>query len=508
MAVLSKQEFRDKWEGKFADNTIQNVDEAMLRDLRLDIADTFVDVAAISAPTAPDYDAGAIYAKGAVVLFGQPNKLFYQAKLPGLLPAPTPGVETAEWLPVARPLSPLLPYRELSAQQGRDFASDGLLEPSMLYRFTERVNANGDPLDDVLVAAVSRQSVAGADAYAIGIDPQTRQEYLLAVSYDLLADITSPRTGAGVGGYTEAEVDALLADKGSAPVQAQHTQQLATLAVQSSQVYGYLEAGGQPVGYGSLDASTADQSQKIFQTFNAPLLTLTTSNPANGDGWAYSTKAQGTTFKLNANVVLSLRGDDAGTLTFTDFYIQGSRGSKLRLLTTAPDSTPPAKLPFLSARYCGTPLEFVNGGAALLSGYYVSLTGTGTVYALEPFQADNVATTVKVVHVGGSGAAPETYQVLAFAPNVALDFSYSAQILGLTNNVGFGAAVNKAQGTQLRLFLYNAAGTDVTLTFPSAWVFLGARPGQLAAGKKAVLVLECATGNTESDVFAGYADQF
>jgi hypothetical protein len=512
MAVLSKQEFRDKWGGKFADNTIQNVDEAMLREFRQDIADTFADVGAISSPTAPDYDAGAIYPKGAVVLFGLPNKLFYQAKLPGLLPAPTPGVETPEWLPVAKPLSPLLPYREMSAQQGRDFASDGLLEPSMLYRFTERVDATtGNPLDDVLVAAVSRHSVAGADAYAIGIDPQTREEYLLAVSYELATDTTSPRTGGGASGYTEAQVDALLAAKGSAQVQAQHTQQLATIAVSSSPVYGFLEAGGAPVGYTSIDQAVADPAAKISYTFNAPVLLLTASNPATGTGWAYATAALGRTLQLADNVELTLPGSDVGSLTFQDFYIEsapGARSGKVRLLTRAPDTTPAAQLPRLSG-FCGKPLEFVNGGSALLSGNYVSLIGTGTAFVLEPFHADNVATTIKVVKVSGSSTpAPETYQVLAFTPNVALDFSYRAQILGLSNNVGFGAAVNKGQGAQLRLFLYNAAGTDIALTFPSAWVFLGTRPSVLLAGKRAVLVLECATGSTEADVFAGYADQF
>jgi len=198
MAVLSKQEFKEKWGGKFADNTIQDIDEAMLRDFRQDIADTFAHVGAISAPTAPDYDSGAIYAKGALVLFGLPNKLFYQAKVPGLLPTPTPVEETAEWLPVAPPLSPLLPYREMPVLQAQDYSSNGLLEPSTLYRLTGRVDAAGAALDDVLVAAVSRHQVAGADAYAIHIDPQTRQEQLLAVSYELATDITSPRTGGAV----------------------------------------------------------------------------------------------------------------------------------------------------------------------------------------------------------------------------------------------------------------------------------------------------------------------
>ena len=203
-------------------------------------------------------------------------------------------------------------------------------------------------------------------------------------------------------GYTDQQINALLAEKGDAEIQAEHTQQLATLAVQASQVYGYLQDGGAPVGFGSLNASLADTRQKVFQTFNVATLSMTASNPANGSGWAYATNAQGTTLDMAANVVLSLPGSDVGSLTFTEFYIQGGRGSKVRLLTTAPATNPPARLPRL-AGYCGVPLELASGGAVLLSGYYVSLLGTGTVYAVPPFSADSVAAGVNVVLLGGGG---------------------------------------------------------------------------------------------------------
>ena len=41
MAVLTKQEFLDKWALKFADNTIQNITEATFREFRQDVADSF-----------------------------------------------------------------------------------------------------------------------------------------------------------------------------------------------------------------------------------------------------------------------------------------------------------------------------------------------------------------------------------------------------------------------------------------------------------------------------------
>ena len=219
-------------------------------------------------------------------------------------------------------------------------------------------------------------------------------------------------------GYTDQQINALLAEKGDAEIQAEHTQQLATLAVQASQVYGYLEDGGAPVGFGSLNASLADERQRIFQTFNVATLSMPASNPADGSGWAYATNAQGTTLNLAANVVLSLPGSDGGTLTFADFYIQGGRGSKVRLLTTASNTTPPALLPRLSG-YCRVPLELAKGGAVLLSGYYVSLTGTGTAFVVEPFQADNVAAGVKVVRLGGGGGEGDDGGLRFQAQNVS-----------------------------------------------------------------------------------------
>jgi hypothetical protein len=402
MAVLSKQEFKDKWARKFADNTIQDVDEAMLRDFRQDIADSFADVAAISAPTAPDYDAGAIYPKGAVVLFGQPNKLFYQAQLPGLLPEPTPGVETAEWLPVAKPLSPLLPYLEMSAQQGRDFGSDGLLAPSTLYRFTGRVDAQGAALDDVLVVAVSRHQVAGADAYTIGLDPQTRQEYLEPVSYDLLNDETAPRAAGGGGGagYTKDEADALLATKGSALVQTQHTNQLATLGAQAAPVMAYL-ADNSVAPFQTLGEALAFTAQtKVYMEFHAAVLELLVS----GWGWPSFTNCTGTVVYFGEDVHLDLRGKTKANLEIraARFYQKaGTFGGQVNVVSTATASAPPATLPYLDGDWA-VPVNL--NGRLQASGTYASLLGTGTVYAVEPFSASYLDPGVTVVRSGGGSA--------------------------------------------------------------------------------------------------------
>lgn len=48
MAVLTEDQFAQKWAGKFADNTIQNIDEPVLREFKEDIKDSFATVAGVS----------------------------------------------------------------------------------------------------------------------------------------------------------------------------------------------------------------------------------------------------------------------------------------------------------------------------------------------------------------------------------------------------------------------------------------------------------------------------
>lgn len=258
----------------------------------------------------------------------------------------------------------------------------------------------------------------------------------------VLYDSTGTNTDGAMN--QKATTDAL-ATKGSQQVQAQHTQQLATIAVQAAPVYGFLVAGGAPVGYASLDEATADTRPKIFYTFNAPTLVLTTSNAADGGGWAYAANGLGATVQLGNNVVLTLPGNDFGGLNMQQFYIEqapNTRGGKVRLLTTAPASTPPALLPRING-YCSRPLELVNGGAVCLSGYYGSLTGTGTVYALEPFQADNVAAGVTIVKIGGGGgsytlpAASATVRGgIKIGPGITVDADGAASVKYDSNTLG------------------------------------------------------------------------
>ncbi len=204
MAHLTPAQFSDKWIPLLANNVFQLIDGTRLGQFITDITDSFADAAALRAPTVPDYDAAEVYAVGNLVLAGLPKR-FYRAKVPGLLPAPTPGQETTEWLPVDEPLSPLLPYRELPVGQAQQLGSSGKLEPGTLYRLTGRQAASGQALDDVLALAVTRHQLASDAAYEVGLDAQ-QQEYLLPVSYELATDATSAR--AAVDAYTKAVSDA------------------------------------------------------------------------------------------------------------------------------------------------------------------------------------------------------------------------------------------------------------------------------------------------------------
>lgn len=89
---------------------------------------------------------------------------------------------------------------------------------------------------------------------------------------------------------------------------------------------------------------------------------------------------------------------------------------------------------------------------------------------------------------------------------VALDFS-GADVVNITlsANVTFSNASNKARNKPIRATIFNNTAGTLTFTFPSSWKFPNATaPTSIAAGKYAILTIECMTGTAETDVFAGY----
>jgi hypothetical protein len=199
--MLAPATFKQRTDDRFPDNDFLFITPKSFRDQCDDMLATFVPLAEANVPA---YDPTRFYAEQYLVTF---DGLYYRAKVQGFLPAPTPGQETAEWLPDLKPLPATVPYRELTVLQAQDWASDGLLVPSTLYRLQGRVTATGDPLADVLVVAVSRHHLSEADAYTVSLDAQTRQEQVLPVSYSLATDTTGARAGGGTS-YTDAQARA------------------------------------------------------------------------------------------------------------------------------------------------------------------------------------------------------------------------------------------------------------------------------------------------------------
>lgn len=187
-------------------------------------------------------------------------------------------------------------------------------------------------------------------------------------------------------------------------VQQQQGEQLARLSVQGQPIYGYTKASV-PIGYASLDEMLADGVEKEFARFNAAFLTLNASNATDGTGWPSYVNSEGTVLYIGQQKRLYLAGDARQSLNFRGFRIfqaPNAFGGRVVLLSQAAVDTPVAKLPFLDGE-CRVVLE-LTGGAVCLSGYYARLDGAGTVYAIQPFQADTVVAGVNVIPVGGGGA--------------------------------------------------------------------------------------------------------
>jgi hypothetical protein len=95
-------------------------------------------------------------------------------------------------------------------------------------------------------------------------------------------------------------------------------------------------------------------------------------------------------------------------------------------------------------------------------------------------------------------------EAITYAASIALDFDSKAwRTISLTGNLTFANASNKGVGKELSVKLLSDGSTR-TLTFPASWVFVGAKPANIAATKTGVLTLRC-FGPSESDVVAQYA---
>jgi hypothetical protein len=116
--------------------------------------------------------------------------------------------------------------------------------------------------------------------------------------------------------------------------------------------------------------------------------------------------------------------------------------------------------------------------------------------------------TLPLVSTSTAGLQPaRSFSTITYGATVALDFaSLDAQYrtISLTGNLELTTS-NLANGRRLVIRLV-ADANQRTLTFPTDWKFLGAKPANIAASKVGVLSI-AAFGATNADVVAAYAVQ-
>lgn len=130
--------------------------------------------------------------------------------------------------------------------------------------------------------------------------------------------------------------------------------------------------------------------------------------------------------------------------------------------------------------------------------------GTSNDYARE----DHVHPLPAVVTTSAAGLAPATsFGTITYAADIELDMATldgQYRTISLTGNLSL-TTINRANGRTAVLRLI-CDGTQRTLTFPAGWVFIGAKPANIAASKTAVLSLTF-FGSASTDAVAAYAVQ-
>jgi len=271
----------------------------------------------------------------------------------------------------------------------------------------------------------------------------------------------------------------------------------------------YLDGGGTFLLSGQLAQNTpAGSASRLFAGFsNIPL-----DNPANVvllDGGYYKKITGAGKFYLLGSVQVD---DLNGASNVVDLRGGTGPGAGPAQLTVASYTAAAGAQPVINIAAAARYFNVTVDGDELQAGVQYTDDGAGklTILPAATIQGGEVVQYCWLT-AGSITPAPapteEVYTNIAFTPNLSLDMAASAQLLSLPNNISFTAAVNKARGRKVRVFLYNTASTAVTLSFPSDWRFIGPRPGVLAAGMQAVLTLESPRGGAETDILAGYASE-
>jgi hypothetical protein len=464
--VLTPLQFTERAATRFADNEYQNITEKSFRDFADDIRNTFVAQVAVNVP---DYEPGRYYAAGFLILYSVTNSFFSAVEL-GFLAAPDSPDGDSVWEPALSPVSTGLNYQVGTV--GALQAARGNWSPGRLYILQGREDQTGAALDDVYVKALSAVQLEPT-GYTIGKDSLAAEPQ--PVSYDLDTDTTSPVEVGAVDAYTKQEADALLAGKGSALVQQQHTQQLSTLGVQGSPVMVYKD-DLRVNGYLTIDEALADNEEKTFQRFNIASLNMTKSNDPLKPGWAAYSNGEGCTYYVYSDVVLSLPGSNSDALRLTNFFFfqkPGTRGGRVELLTTTGAEkndddeyiTKPAELPTLLNNTFAVPLRLRGGAINIEGGRYVSFQGSGVIHLSGNVSYGYVSPSIILVdHTKGTGGGGDgTSYTDAQAKQAATQLLLGAAASGIaiTTDPGTGLLTftNTVPSFGRLYFSHPAAGT-------------------------------------------------
>jgi len=151
-----------------------------------------------------------------------------------------------------------------------------------------------------------------------------------------------------------------------------------------------------------------------------------------------------------------------------------------------------------------TKLDDIDPGAQVNVG--TNLTYSGDTRTIN--SSTGSGTTLPLVTPSGAGLSPATsFSTITYASGITLDFAVldgQYRTISLSGDVSFttsGIATGRA--TVLRLL---PGASERTLTFPSGWVFVSAKPATLPANKSAVLSLT-AFGSADTDCLVAYAAQ-
>lgn len=199
MAHLTPDQFSAKWIPLLANNVFQDIDGVRLALLITDLKDSFA--ASTATANVPDWLKGTYYPLDYVILhpFATGPALFMKALAAGYLPVPSDPAGDASWAPALSPAADNALYQVGTVPALR--ATQGDWAPGRLYVLVNRLDAQGDPLPDVCVRALSAQQLAPSGYLVDGVTtPQ-------GVSYDLATDTAQLPAPS----YTQATINAMLA---------------------------------------------------------------------------------------------------------------------------------------------------------------------------------------------------------------------------------------------------------------------------------------------------------